>query len=176
MAWDDCTYITQSSFYSASVQNYQASFSQCVSEVNMSSSIYVTEISESKLYINYGSQSGSLIYTSPTHSLTLEENEEEIGSFETGSFCPKCKAFYKYDNNRDNINWVSYKGLPTILSESQFREYSASFAEVSASFIKSFIPEDSTQSSYLFDMTKPVSSRTVTSGSNDNTNMRFWID
>lgn len=175
MSWNDCTYITQSSFESASVQNYQTSFSQCISEVNMSSSIYVTEISESKLYINVGSQSGSLIYTSPTHSLTLEENEEEIGNFETGSFCPKCKGFYTYEN-RENIPWVSYIGMPTILSESQFREYSASRAEVSASFIESFIPEDSTASTYYMDMTKPVGIRTVTSGSNDKGSMRLWID
>ena len=51
-------------------------------EVNMSSSIYVTEETEDKLYINSGSQSGSLIYTSEPHG----NPAEEVGTWSTGKF------------------------------------------------------------------------------------------
>ena len=100
MAWNDCTYITQSNFEEATQINYQSAYAQCVSEVDMSGSIYVTEESEHKLYINSGSQSGSLIYTSPSHGL----DSEEVGQYTTGSFCPKCKSYFSHKGREDMVH------------------------------------------------------------------------
>ena len=100
MAWNDCTYITQSNFEEATQINYQTSYDRCISEVDMSGSIYVTEESEHKLYINSGSQSGSLIYTSPSHGL----DSEEVGQYTTGSFCPKCKSYFSHKGREDMVH------------------------------------------------------------------------
>ena len=81
MAWNDCTYITQSNSNEATQINYQSAYARCVGEINMSGSIYVTEESQHKLYINSGSQSGSLIYTSENHDL----DSEEVGVSSTGN-------------------------------------------------------------------------------------------
>ena len=42
MAWNDCTYITQSNSNEATQINYQSAYARCVGEINMSGSIYVT--------------------------------------------------------------------------------------------------------------------------------------
>ena len=78
MAWNDCQYITQSLEQDVRVSGYQNAFELCISaSVDMSSSIYITEETEDKLYINSGSQSGSLIYTSEPHG----NPAEEVGTF-----------------------------------------------------------------------------------------------
>ena len=138
MAWNDCTYITQSNFEEATQINYQSAYTQCVSEVDMSGSIYVTEESEHKLYINSGSQSGSLIYTSPSHDL----DSEEVGGSENGSFCPKCKGFFVQEN-RENMMYRNTLHTGMYVSHSQYLEYSSSNCnnEDSQSLILSFYPE-----------------------------------
>ena len=74
MAWNDCQYITQSLEQDVRVSGYQNAFELCISaSVDMSSSIYITEETEDKLYINSGSQSGSLIYTSEPHGNPLKK-------------------------------------------------------------------------------------------------------
>ena len=72
----------------------------------MSGSIYVTEESEHKLYINSGSQSGSLIYTSPSHGL----DSEEVGGFTTGSFCPKCSSYFVHFGRENMIHMNTLTG------------------------------------------------------------------
>ena len=106
MSWNDCTYITQSNFEEATQISYQSAYAQCVSEVDMSGSIYVTEESEHKLYINSGSQSGSLIYTSPSHGL----DSEEVGGFTTGSFCPKCSSYFIHHGRENMIHMNTLTG------------------------------------------------------------------
>ena len=106
MSWNDCTYITQSNSTEVKQETYQAAYSQCVGEIAMSSSMYITEVSESKLYIISGSQSGSLIYTSAPHGL---EDTEEIGHYETGSFCHKCNSYFRHAG-KENMLEVHTKG------------------------------------------------------------------
>ena len=102
MSWNACTYITQSNSTDVRNHHYEAAYSQCVGELNMSSSIYVAEETEFKLYINSGTQSGSLIYTSPSHDL----DSEEVGDSETGNFCPKCKGFFVQENKENMMKFL----------------------------------------------------------------------
>ena len=129
MAWNDCQYITQSLEQDVRVSGYQNAFELCISaSVDMSSSIYITEETEKKLYINSGSQSGSLIYTSEPHELP----DEEVGGWSTGSFCPICKGYYveKDETNMvfwsmDDLNEDGYPGVdvgPDHPSASLYRE------------------------------------------------------
>lgn len=118
MAWNDCQYITQSLEQDVRVSGYQNAFELCISaSVDMSSSIYITEETEDKLYINSGSQSGSLIYTSEPHG----NPAEEVGTWSTGSFCPICKGYYvgKDETNMvfwsmDDLNEDGYPGVEVI--------------------------------------------------------------
>ena len=102
MAWNDCQYVTQSSEQDVGVSEYQNAFELCISaSVDMSSSIYITEETEDKLYINSGSQSGSLIYTSEPHGNPVEE----VGTLSTGSFCPICKGYYVGKDETNMVFW-----------------------------------------------------------------------
>ena len=102
MAWNDCQYITQSLEQDVRVSGYQNAFELCISaSVDMSSSIYITEETEDKLYINSGSQSGSLIYTSEPHG----NPAEEVGTWSTGSFCPICKGYYVEKDETNMVFW-----------------------------------------------------------------------
>ena len=138
MSWNSCTYITQSNSTDVRNHHYEEAYTQCVGELNMSSSIYVTEESEFKLYINSGTQSGSLIYTSPSHDL----DSEEVGGSENGIFCPKCKGFFVQEN-RENMMYRNTLHTGMYVSHSQYLEYSSSNCnnEDSQSLILSFYPE-----------------------------------
>ena len=159
MSWNECTYITQSNFYSASQEDYQAAYSQCVGEIAMSGSTYITEVSESKLYINSGSQSGSLIYTSAPHGL---EDTEEIGHYETGSFCHKCNSYFRHAG-KENMLEVHTKFNIQI----RFEDYavSRSLGLISDKQEWGFINDDYS-----------CPGREVVSGSNLNITHRFWTD
>ena len=129
MAWNDCQNINQSLEQDGRDSGYQNAFELCISaSVDMSSSIYITEETEDKLYINSGSQSGSLIYTSEPHG----NPAEEVGTWSTGSFCPICKGYYvgKDETNMvfwsmDDLNEDGYPGVdvgPDHPSASLYRE------------------------------------------------------
>ena len=199
MSWNDCTYITQSNSTDVRNHHYEAAYSQCVGELNMSSSIYVAEETEFKLYINSGTQSGSLIYTSPSHDL----DSEEVGDSETGNFCPKCKGFFVQEN-RENMMYKNTLNTGMYLSHSQYLEYSSSNCnnEDSQSLILSFYPEREQgemyelgwtgvtgslkdDGSYTIDESTlvkvsgslvPVTTKTSMSGSVDPWSIQFWTD
>ena len=199
MSWNTCTYITQSNSTDVRNHHYENAYSQCVSEVNMSSSIYVTEDSEFKLYINSGTQSGSLIYTSPSHDL----DSEEVGESETGNFCPNCKGFFVQEN-KENMMYKSRIDTTLYISHSQYLEYSSSNCnnEDSQSRILSLYPEkeegvvysigwtgvtgslkddgiytiDETTLTKVSGSLIPVTTKISTSGSVDPWSVQFWTD
>jgi hypothetical protein len=131
----------------------------------MSGSIYVTEESEHKLYINSGSQSGSLIYTSPSHGL----DSEEVGGFTTGSFCPKCSSYFIHHGRENMIH------MNTLTGDTMYRwqyEISQSNNDINEHMWTTddfdVVLEPRFQSS--------GSSRYVTSGSNLDMAHELWTD
>ena len=163
MAWNDCRYITQSNSNEATQINYQSAYAQCVSEVNMSGSIYVTEESQHKLYINSGSQSGSLIYTSENHNL----DSEEVGVSSTGSFCHRCNAYFSHNGKEGmlHVNKFTGIGIPRW-------EFEISASQYNWETNGMFITDD--YDVWSDDGTKLL--RKVTSGSNLDMALEFWTD
>ena len=169
MAWNDCTYITQSNSDDVKQETYQAAFAQCVGEIAMSGSTYITEESENKLYINSGSQSGSLIYTSEAHGL---EGDEEVGQYETGSFCHKCKGYFRHQGKE---NLLHYHKFNHIFMPRWEYEISQSNGELTSKDDKIWLKED--VSVYQFGrVSGSVESRVVESGSNLDIVHRLWTD
>ena len=165
MSWNDCTYITQSNSTEVKQETYQAAYTQCVGEIAMSSSMYITEVSESKLYIISGSQSGSLIYTSAAHGL---EDDEEVGHYETGSFCHKCKGYFRH-HGRENLQY--YHPYSNISIPKWEYEISQSNGELTSKDEKIWKQDDI--SVYV---SGSVESRVVESGSNLDIVHRLWTD
>ena len=201
MSWNSCTYITQSDSTDVRNHHYETACSQCVGELNMSSSIYIAEDSEFKLYINSGTQSGSLIHTSSPYD--SEEDDGELGTYENGMFCPKCKGFFVQES-RDNMMYRNHELTSLYISHSQYLEYSASNCdnEESRSIIENFYPEreqnqvfvlgwggitgslkddgsytmDDSTLMLLSSSVVPVSTQTSESGSVNPWAVQFWTD
>ena len=163
MAWNDCTYITQSNSNEATQINYQSAYARCVGELNMSGSINVTEESQHKLYINSGSQSGSLIYTSENHNL----DSEEVGGSSTGSFCHRCNAYFSHQGLEGmlHVNKFTGEGMPRW-------EFEISASQNNWQTSGMFITDD--HDVWSDDGTKLL--RKVTSGSNLDMALEFWTD
>ena len=163
MAWNDCRYITQSNSNEATQINYQSAYAQCVSEVNMSGSIYVTEESQHKLYINSGSQSGSLIYTSENHNL----DSEEVGGSSTGSFCHRCNAYFSHQGLEGmlHVNKFTGEAMPRWEFEISQSQHGLENTSMWWTDDHDVISDDGT-----------IIVRKVTSGSNLDIGHDFWTD